>query len=76
MCVSHGETIWKLFSAVAGINSERVSHGTMNTSLTSFTISQGGEVMIDFYNRTPHLRDADGDKYAIPILSAKVNLCV
>lgn len=62
MCVSHGDTIWKLFSAVVGIDSERVSHGTMNTSLTSFKITADGETMIDFYNRTPHLLHADDDK--------------
>jgi broad specificity phosphatase PhoE len=64
MCVSHGDTIWKLFAAVVGIDSDRVSHGTMNTSLSSFKIEADGEVSIDFYNRTPHLRDAADDKYA------------
>lgn len=62
LCVSHGDTIWKIFAAVLGIDSERVSHGTMNTSLTSFKITAAGEVIIDFYNRTPHLLRADDDK--------------
>lgn len=62
MCISHGDTIWKLFGALVGIDSTKVAHGTMNTSLTSIKIEANGEVMIDFYNRTPHLLDADGDK--------------
>ena len=65
LLVSHGDTIWKLFAAIIGVDSEAVSHGTMNTSVSSVKIEPDGSVAIDFYNRTPHLREAEGDKYNV-----------
>ena len=44
LLVSHGDTIWKLFAAIIGVDSEAVSHGTMNTSVSSVKIEPDGKL--------------------------------
>ena len=39
---SHGDTIWKIFASLMGIDTEEVSHSTQNTSLSCLSLEKGG----------------------------------
>ena len=56
---SHGNTIWRLLSAIVGIDGDKVEHSTANTSVSSVRVNSSipREVQLDFYNRTPHLNE-------------------
>jgi broad specificity phosphatase PhoE len=69
---SHGDTIWRLLSSIVGIDSNNIEHATANTSISSVKVNPAStdregkitrEIQLDFYNRTPHLKDRNLDFY-------------
>ena len=52
--VSHGDYLGELINVLLG--SQKLSHSLNNTSVSSFKIMKDGDVVMEFYNRIPHMK--------------------
>jgi broad specificity phosphatase PhoE len=52
--VSHGDYLGELINVLLGLH--KLSHSLNNTSVSSFKIRKDGEVVMEFYNRIPHIK--------------------
>jgi broad specificity phosphatase PhoE len=52
--VSHGDYLGELINALLGVH--ELSHSLNNTSVSSFKVMEDGEVVMEFYNRIPHVK--------------------